>query len=79
MQVPFIVVLLSIVFVLAGPLPSELNGRTLTGNARQRVDEDSIASRRSGMRSLPLKREFDMDVPAAMGKLADGAAAYSFK
>ncbi|PBL00269.1 hypothetical protein ARMGADRAFT_1159629 [Armillaria gallica] len=83
MQMPFIVILFSIASVLAGPLskvPGELNGRMPTAQLLQpRVDEDSITSRNSVTKSLPLKREFDMDVPAAMAKLADGAAAHSFK
>ncbi|KAK0217619.1 hypothetical protein EDD85DRAFT_867877 [Armillaria nabsnona] len=80
MLLPFIVILFSIASVLAGPLPGELNGRMPTAQLLQpRVDEGSIASRNSVTKSLPLKREFDMDVPAAMAKLTDGAAAQSFK
>ncbi|KAK0199151.1 hypothetical protein F5146DRAFT_1022314 [Armillaria mellea] len=80
MQLPFIVFLLSVASVLAGPLPSELKGRMPTAQLRRsRVDEASIASKNSVTKFLPLKREFDMDVPAAMVKLADGAAVHSFK
>ncbi|KAK0209098.1 hypothetical protein DFS33DRAFT_1307626 [Desarmillaria ectypa] len=77
MQLNFIVILLSVVFVLAGPVPSELNRRMPT--AQPRVDERFIGSRNSAAMPLPLKREIDMDVPAAMAKLSDGAIAYSFK
>ncbi|PBK76493.1 hypothetical protein ARMSODRAFT_948300 [Armillaria solidipes] len=64
MQLPFIVILLSIALVLTvSKVPSELNGRMLTAQPLQpRVDEDSIASRNSVTKPLPLKREFDSKV-----------------